>query len=715
MHPTPALIEGTRPLAVSDSVIRWRGWPLVAARTLCLAVMTFALAIAFAGVWSDFEQTRSLAPGAISASWTPDETRAALDQADLSASTYAAAFLTLHLIYVPAFFAIAAFLVWRKSDEPMALFVALFLSLFAANWMPNKELLPGNLLVLLEVVDFLAWACFLAFFCLFPDGRFVPGWTRWLVLAWIVTEPPIKYLVRPPQGFVVVVWLSLLACAAGTQVYRYRRMAGPLQRQQIKWVVFGFAPSILIVFALLLLGLLFPTLLEPGRSGLLLQALFHALSDILFLLIPLSISLAILRYRLWGIDVIITRALAYGLLTVGVIGIYVAVVGTLGVIFQAGDSLSISLVATGLVAVLFQPLRARLQRGANHLVYGERDEPYAVLARLGQRLEATLAPDAILPVLVETVAEALKLPYVALALQQDEALTIVAVAGTPDARASDADLLRLPLVYQQEPVGELLLKPRAPGEEFTPGDRRLLADLARQAGLAAHSVQLTAELEHARARLVLAREEERRRLRRDLHDGLGPLLGGLTLKLGAVRQMLRRDLPAADALLTDLTAQTQVAVEDIRRLVSALRPPALDELGLVGALQQAATRYDLSHLDEAGLRVTVEALAPLPLLPAALEVAAYHIAREALTNVVRHAHARRCQVNLAFDPTTETLSLDIHDDGRGLPGRYRAGVGLQSMRERAVELGGTCEVGPASRGGTRVHALLPCPPPASVR
>jgi signal transduction histidine kinase len=158
-----------------------------------------------------------------------------------------------------------------------------------------------------------------------------------------------------------------------------------------------------------------------------------------------------------------------------------------------------------------------------------------------------------------------------------------------------------------------------------------------------------------------------------------------------------------------------VAVEDIRRLVSALRPPALDELGLVGALQQAATRYDLSHLDDAGLRVTIQAPVPLPLLPAALEVAAYHIAREALTNVVRHAHAQRCQVNLAFDPTKETLSLDIHDDGRGLPAAYRAGVGLQSMRERAVELGGTCEVGPAPRGGTRVHALLPCPPPASVR
>jgi len=166
--------------------------------------------------------------------------------------------------------------------------------------------------------------------------------------------------------------------------------------------------------------------------------------------------------------------------------------------------------------VLVQPLRQRLQRGVNRLLYGERDEPYAVLSRLGRRLEGTLAPDAVLPAIVETVAGALKLPYAAIALREGECLAVVAAFGQPV-----GDPLRLPLVYRHEAVGELLLAPRAPGEPFSPADRRLLDDLARQAGVAAHAVRLTADLQRSRERLVTLREEERRRLRRDPHDGLG--------------------------------------------------------------------------------------------------------------------------------------------------------------------------------------------------
>jgi signal transduction histidine kinase len=332
-----------------------------------------------------------------------------------------------------------------------------------------------------------------------------------------------------------------------------------------------------------------------------------------------------------------------------------------------------------------------------------------VLARLGQRLEGTLAPGAILPTIVATVQEALRLPYAAIGLKHDWAFAIAAAAGT----AVD-DVLRLPLIYQNETVGELLLAPRAPGEAFSPADRRLLDDLARQAGVAVHAMRLTAELQRltadlqrSREQLVTMREEERRRLRRDLHDGLGPALAGFTLTVGAVRNFLQRDTAAADALLVQLGTEIEAAVGDIKRLVYNLRPPALDELGLLGAIRARAT-HDRAVSAGNGLQVQVEAPDQLPPLPAAVEVAAYRIVQEALTNVVRHAQAHQCRVRLIC---ADALYLEISDDGIGLnpdgmPKR-QSGVGLLSMHERAAELGGRCVVESGSMGGTHVRAWLP--------
>jgi signal transduction histidine kinase len=243
------------------------------------------------------------------------------------------------------------------------------------------------------------------------------------------------------------------------------------------------------------------------------------------------------------------------------------------------------------------------------------------------------------------------------------------------------------------------LAPRAAGEAFSPADLRLLDDLARQAHVAAHAVRLTTDLQRSRERLVSAREEERRRLRRDLHDGLGPQLAGLTLKLDAARNLLGRDTQAADALLGELKIQTQSAIADIRRLVYDLRPPALDDLGLIGALREQIAQYQYHQLS-----ITIDAPEQLPALPAAVEVAAYRIAQEALTNVVKHAKARRCRISLGV---SSGLCLDIRDDGCGLLSGRRAGIGLNSMRERAAELGGRCEISPAPGGGTCVVAWLP--------
>jgi signal transduction histidine kinase len=346
-------------------------------------------------------------------------------------------------------------------------------------------------------------------------------------------------------------------------------------------------------------------------------------------------------------------------------------------------------------------------------MYGERDDPYVVLSRLGQRLEGTLAPEAVLPTVVATVREVLRLPYVAIYLKHDlDAFKIVAESASPTLR-SEGEALRVPgmesdgmcapLVHQGETVGYIVLGPRAPGEAFSPTDRRLLDDLARQAGVAVHAVRLTADLQRSRERLVTAREEESRRLRRDLHDGLGSQLAALHLRAGTLRGVIPHDLAAADAGVVELQAEIRAAIADIRRLVYELRPPALDELGLAGALRGLAAQCTAAD----GLQVRLDVPEQLPPLPAAVEVAAYRIAQEALTNVVRHARAHTCEIRLML---ADDLRLEIKDDGIGLSPEPHAGVGLRSMHERAAELGGTWAVETASGGGARVRVRLPLPP-----
>jgi signal transduction histidine kinase len=307
--------------------------------------------------------------------------------------------------------------------------------------------------------------------------------------------------------------------------------------------------------------------------------------------------------------------LLWASLTAFVVGAYVLVVGFLGSLLNLGNNLALSLVTTGIVALLFQPLRERVQRLVNRFVYGDRDDPYAIVSRLGQRLEATLAPEAVLPTIVETVAQALKLPYAAISLRQGDSLEVAAVYGTPG-----RGVVNVPLIYQSESVGELMLAQRAPGDAFSAADHRLLEDLARQVGVAAHAVRLTGEIQRSRERLVTAREEERRRLRRDLHDGLGPSLASVTLKLDAARNLLPTDPVRVDALLAELKTQTQSAIADVRRAVYDLRPPALDELGLVSAIREHAAR-----IAGDSLQIAIHAPDAIPPLPAAVEVAAYRI------------------------------------------------------------------------------------------
>jgi signal transduction histidine kinase len=636
-----------------------------------------------------------------------------LHRLGISIDSYAVFHLVLNIVLAFVWVAAGGLIFWQKSDNWMALLVAFLLIEGGAGSGGSVPALGQDhrvWLLPISCLNFLGSATLFLFLTLFPDGRFVPRWIRWLVAGEIVLvgfQYFFPTLLLSPTNWPPLLSTSVLLGMLGSmliaQIYRYRRVSSRAQRQQTKWVVFACTIVIVGIIgeALVLNGL-------PHLSKVLAvpNALYPFVDESVWyvfpVFVPISFCIAILRYRLWDIDLIINRTLVYGVLTLSIVALYILVVVGLGALLQVRGNFGLSLLATGLIAVLFQPLRTWLQRAVNRLMYGDRDDPYRVISRLGQRLEATLAPEAVLPTIVETVAQALRLPYAGISLKQGEEFLTVASYGS-----ARGDLVRLPLVSHTEAVGELVLAPRAPGENFTPGDRVLLSDLARQAGIAAHAVrltedlkQLTVDLQRSRERLVTTREEERRRLRRDLHDGLGPQLASLTLKLETARNRLAHDL-LAQTLLSDLAQRTWATVTDIRRLVYALRPPALDELGLLSALRELTLQYG----DQVSLHL--DAPACLPELSAALEVAVYRIAQEALTNVVRHAAARHCDLRLALDESAGWLCLCIQDDGCGLPPSRGVGVGLLSMRERAEELGGTWTIEPLTRAGTCVLARLP--------
>jgi signal transduction histidine kinase len=693
-----------------------RGRSLILARTGWLVIAAFTLSLFVTGLPSEFATLGSVCKtGCVSGQLSPGELRA-LHDLGLSTGLYAAYGAALDVVFAAVYGAVAAAIFWRRPDDRMALFVSIALLTFGTTTFPNA----ASALAATHhawwwpfaFLNFLGSALFGLFLYVFPDGRFVPRWTRWVALAWIFWQLPRYWfpgwdtsdLDSLSSWLSFVVWSAALGTVVYSQVYRYRRVSNAVQRQQIKWVLLGTSAAVLTFLGVTVaLSIFVPASTTPGTLIMLLvgSALIYAA----MLLIPLSIGVAILRYHLFDIDLIINRALVYGALTASVVGLYVLVVGGLGEIFRLRGNLIVSLLAAGMVAVLFAPLRTRLQRGVNHLMYGERDEPYKVLSRLGERLEATLAPEAVLPTAVRTVREALKVPYVAVDLARDGVFETAAAAGEPV-----PDSQSFPLVYGGEKIGRLVLGPRTGEEAFSPADRRLLGDLVHQIGVAAHAVRLTdeairlsADLQRSRGRLITAQEEERRRLRRDLHDGLGPQLAGLTMTAEAARDLISTDPERAEELLGDLMERAQGAVSDVRTLVYALRPPALDALGLLGAL-----RAQTAHQEYGGLRIQVDERKQLPPLSAAVEVAAYRIVLEALNNVVRHADARNCAVRLVLDEGIGELRVEVIDDGKGIAdGHNSRGIGLSSMRERAVELGGSFEIEDMPSGGTHVRARLP--------
>lgn len=352
-----------------------------------------------------------------------------------------------------------------------------------------------------------------------------------------------------------------------------------------------------------------------------------------------------------------------------------------------------SVIAMVVVIITYVPVSTYLHRSVHQLVYGQHDDAYAILERVSGQLDATPDSGEVLPTLAATLASTLRLPYVAIESTASERPMVAAFGQVPD----DVGLIAIPLRYRSAVLGSLSVSPRGSRDHLSAADLRLLGDLARHVSITLHGARLTAELQASREELVVAREEERRRIRRDLHDGLGPTLASLQLQLGALRRNVRHDPGKAERSIDGLRQDTRSATAEIRRLVYDLRPPMLDELGLVEAL------HNLRVSD--GLRRRIDVPAVLPRLAAATEVAIYRIANEALHNISTHAKATSCVVSLTLQD--DGLRLAITDDGRGLPAAYHPGVGHQAMRERTAELGGSLTIAAAPTGGTRVTAVFP--------
>lgn len=455
---------------------------------------------------------------------------------------------------------------------------------------------------------------------------------------------------------------------------RYRRATGR-RRLQLRWLVWAGLVDVLAIGVGLLLGEPVPTL-----------ALIAAITVTCG-----AVVVAVVRERLYDIDRLLPTtlvAVALGLLVLAVDALVLLVAGAA---FGGRDS---ALLAVAVVAVLYTPLRSRLWRVARRLTRGSRDDPYAAVSTLAGSLETAVAPGEQLAALARSVAEAFTLPYVRVEIDRADGARAVVEHGHTDRLTADRTV-DLPIRYRDETIGRVAV---AEGRRLSESDQRLLGDLLRQAAAAARAGALSASLQQARADLVTAREEERRRLRRDLHDSLGPGLGAVTLRIETARGLAARDPERADAVLEQAVGDIGTLLTDVRRLVHDLRPPALDELGLLEALRSQARRLSGDDLE---IRVDGDPGA----LSAAVEVAAFRIASEALTNVVRHAAASRATVVL--DRRSDRLVVTVTDDGRGMAADVVAGVGTLSLRERAAELGGRTTVSCPPAGGTVVTAELP--------
>lgn len=539
---------------------------------------------------------------------------------------------------------------------------------------------------------------------LFPSGRLRPGVWRVVLhvgsaasLAMVIglalsseslrddvpgATPPLQSPVGMPLFVVGTLLVVVCVLAVGVRTLVRLHRAQPPVRQQLAWLVLGTLPSFVSLF------------FAP-----------EAVSAALLSLMPLGLVLGVLRYRLLDISLVLHRTLVYGALTSLVVGVYAGVVAALTALVPHGPFPAV--VAAAAVVLLVRPAHALLQRTVTRYVYGDRDDPLRALARLGEQLSGRASG---LQRLTDSVCTALRSPVAELWTGSGDALVLAAAspAASRIDGGPDVPRHRVDLAYSGEPVGRLDVGWRTADEPLGDTDLDLLELLAVPIGVAVHADLLTGELRESRTRLQLAADTERDRLRRDLHDGLGPSLSGVVLGLGAARTAASRgQLDLLDDLLARVADEVGSSVAEVRRLVDGLRPSALLAGDLVAAVR--------AHVDAlaTGNELRISIVAPeTPLaLPPTVEEAAYRICLEAVTNVVRHAGARSCEVRIDAGPP---LVVTVTDDGTGIPAQRRSGVGLLSMRSRAESVGGCLALSRGGDGGTIVRAEFPLREPVGV-
>lgn len=468
--------------------------------------------------------------------------------------------------------------------------------------------------------------------------------------------------------------LAISALALGVAVagliHRWRTR-DELQRQQLLWFSAAFALPLLLI----------PTIAAPFTEP--------WMFGVVTLPVPVAMGIALFQKRLYDVQLVVSRTATYLVLSAAVAGLYAVTVGGVGALLQERGAPWLGWVAAGVVAVSFAPLRNVLQQAVNKVTYGQWSQPADVLAATGRRLSDAADVRRLLGTLADELASGLGIAFVEISDAHGRQL---AVRGP---EPSDSD--ELPLTAYGAPVGAL----RWSRQRLRAADRTLLEDLAHQLGGVVHAAGLVEELRAAQERLVLAREEERRRLRRDLHDGLGPTLASLTLEVDTLRNKMAAGDGLDDEQLVHLRSGIQATVLDVRRIVEGLRPHALDELGLLESLRQLVARMT------AGRSLTVDLAAPecLPALPAASEVAFYRVAQEALTNAVRHAQATDIRVDVTA--VDGGVAMTVSDNGTGEVIARADGLGLTSMRERAEEIGGRIGIDAVPGTGTKVQLWLP--------
>jgi signal transduction histidine kinase len=572
----------------------------------------------------------------------------------------------------------------------------------------NSELLAWVLLVyqLVTVVAIAAMAYLLG---LFPDGRVQRPYERRALrsLWWLLALPPIVFLGRPtllapsyhmlgdvpnpylvpglaPLGAVAGVGVSLtqglFAVGVVLLALRYRRATAE-PRRQIRWLLL---PALLaggVAVVDLVAWRLYPAGVPGGAAEVIVGALWIPVIASL----PLAIAVALLRPTLLDVDRLIRKSLVYGFLWAVIATVYVGAAAGLGL--AAGRRLPLGLaiaIAVG-ATVVFQPARQRLERVADRWVFGVRADPARLVARLGAALADTVELESLLPRMADTLQEGLGLRWARVRL--DPAAPV----------GDDEPVLTVPIVLGQDHLGVVECGPKRSGA-FTADDEAVVATLARQAALAVRNVRLTAELEASRVRLVRAQEAERRRLERNIHDGVQQDLVALIGHTAHVRSQLRRDPAAGEEALAELQDGLRRVIGELRELAQGIHPSVLGDRGLLEAVEALASR--------SAVPVSVRADPTLRGLRFAAEIegAGYFTIAEALANVSKHATASHAEVSLAR--SNGTLRIEVRDDGSGFDPLTVVGSGLANLAERLSALGGHLDVASRAGEGTTVTASL---------